>query len=447
MKKIFVLVLSALLMSACLPQNFQAPQSPLLSALEPKSGLIGFVGIDGNVYVSDQTGSNPTQLTNDAALPQGPGNPFLLYEYPTWSRDGSELAFVGVSSDGKQTQSKVVIADPQGSSAREIYTSKNQLPIYLNWAPDNTSISFTSSDPASKSVVLQSVPSQGGDPKIIDAGAPYYWSWSPDGHDMIIHAGGMDTSVPEHVAFLNVASATVTEQALDSKSASFQTASSNSAQAFQAPAWSPDGKRIALARFADKENQIIVTDTAGENPKKIGTFISKAAFAWSGDSSHIAYLDGKQPMDSGIFGSLHVVDLENSKEISEDGNIIAFFWSPDGQKLAYFNLIQMQAGGSSSGNSTSPNSTQLGVELYVLDVASGETHKLLSYIPTDLFMSILPYFDQYHQAVTIWSPDSSNLVLSLVDDSGSPSIAVIAASGNLGPRTLSPGYLAFWSWK
>ncbi|HET8564308.1 MAG TPA: hypothetical protein VFM35_10590, partial [Candidatus Binatia bacterium] len=67
--------------------------------------------------------------------------------------------------------------------------------------------------------------------------------------------------------------------------------------------------------------------------------------------------------------------------------------------------------------------------------------------PTSQFVSILPYFDQYHQSTTIWSPDSNNLVLSFTDSNNSPGIAVAAASGQLEPRMLAQGYLAFWSWK
>jgi hypothetical protein len=87
------------------------------------------------------------------------------------------------------------------------------------------------------------------------------------------------------------------------------------------------------------------------------------------------------------------------------------------------------------------------VELNVLNVTSGESRNLFTYPPTQQFLSILPYFDQYHQSVTIWSPDNNNLVLSFLGQSGSPGIAVVAASGNLEPRMLAQGYLAFWSWK
>jgi hypothetical protein len=86
------------------------------------------------------------------------------------------------------------------------------------------------------------------------------------------------------------------------------------------------------------------------------------------------------------------------------------------------------------------------VELHVLDVTSGESRELFTYRPTQQFLSILPYFDQYHQSATIWSPDNNNLVLSFLGESG-PGIAVVAASGKLEPRFLTQGYLAFWSWE
>jgi TolB protein len=437
MKKILVYALSALLIASCLPKDIQVPQSPLLSTLERKSGLIAYLGSDGNMYVSDQGGGHLKQLTEDAVIPQSQSEPLLYYQYPTWSRDGSQLAFIGLSSDGAQTQSKLMVANMDDDSVNEIYKSDSEHPIYLNWSPDNTNLSFISSNVSGQNIILQSIPAQGGDRTILDTGSPYYWSWAPDGHVMIVHAGGAAASAPEHIAFLDVDSSTVTEQGLDSTPASFQ-----------APAWSPDGSHIALARVSDKENQIVVTDAAGENPKKIGTFTNKTAFAWSGDSTRIAYIDGDQALSAGTIGPLHVVDLETSKETVEDANIIAFFWSPSGNEIAYFILLQAQGDGSSgnSGGSTQ-SQPQFVLELQVLNVTSGESRKLFTYRPTQQFLSVLPYFDQYHQSVTIWSPDNNNLVLSFLDSSGNPGIAVVAASGKLEPRLLAQGYLAFWSWQ
>lgn len=433
MKKLLTFTLSALLIASCLPRDMQVPQSPLLSTLERKSGLIAYLGVDGNIYISDQGGGKLKQLTEDAVIPESQGGPVLYYQYPTWSRDGSQLAFMGISSDGEQTESKLMVANMDDDSVNEVYTSESEHPIYLNWSPDNANVSFISTNVSGQNMILQSVPALGGERTILDTGSPYYWSWAPDGKVMIVHAGGAAASSPQHLAFLNIDSAAVTEHGLESTPASFQ-----------APAWSPDGNRIALARTSEEQNEIIVTDAAGENPETVGTFTNKAAFAWSSDSTRLAYIDGVQALDAGTIGSLHVYNFETSEEIVQDEDIIAFFWSPGGEEIAYFILRQAQPEGSSQ-ESTQSAPVFL-VELHVLDVANGESHELFTYRPTQQFLNVLPYFDQYHQSATIWSPDNNNLVLSFLGETG-PGIAVVAASGQLEPRLLAQGYLAFWSWE
>jgi TolB protein len=437
MKKLLTFIVSALLVASCLPRDMQIPQSPLLSTLERKAGLISYIGVDGNMYVSDQAGGNLKQLTEDAVIPETQGGPILYYQDPTWSRDSSQLAFMGISADGQQTQSKVMIANMDDDSVKEVYASESEHPIYLNWSPDNTNLSFISTTVSGQNIILQSVPSAGGERTILDTGSPYYWSWAPNGSVMIVHAGGAAASSPEHLAFLSVdpSAETVTEHGLDSTLASFQ-----------APAWSPDGSRIAWARASDEKNEIVVTDAAGQNPQTVGAFGNKTAFAWSSDGTRLAYIDGEQALDSGTIGPLHVVDMETSKEIVKEENIVAFFWSPSGEELAYFILLQTQAEGSSSGDSAQA-SPQYVLNLQVLNVTSGESRDLFTYRPTQQFLSLLPYFDQYHQSATIWSPDNNNLVLSFLGQSGSPGIAIVAASGNLEPRFLAQGYIAIWSWE
>ena len=438
MKKILTFLVSALLVASCLPRDMQVPQSPLLSTLERKSGLISYIGTDGNIYVSDQGGGNLKQLTEDAVIPENQGDPVLYYQYPTWSRNGSQLAFMGISADGEQAKSKLMVANMDDDSVNEVYTSESEHPIYLNWSPDNANLSFISTTVSGQNMILQSVPSTGGERTILDTGSPYYWSWAPDGSAMIVHAGGATTSSPEHLAFLNVdlETTTVSEYGLDSTPASFQ-----------APAWSPDGSRIAMARVTEEKNEVIVTDAAGQNPQTIGTFTEKTAFAWSGDGTRFAYIDGEQALSAGTIGPLHVVDMETSEEMVREGNIIAFFWSPSGEELAYFTLLQAQAEGSGESGGSTQAAAQYVLNLQVLDVTSGESRELFTYRPTQQFLSLLPYFDQYHQSVTIWSPDNNNLVLSFLGQSGTPGIAVVAASGKLEPRLLAQGFLAFWSWE
>jgi len=430
MKKIFLFTLAAMLVSSCLPQDTQIPQSPLLPFLERKSGLIAYIGIDGNMYISDQSGGKLSQLTDDANISQGQNDLFQYYQFPAWARDGSQVAYVGLSIQGGVTETKLFTYDLDAETATQVYSSQTEYPFYLNWSPDNTHVSFITTTAQQNNIILKSAAGEGSDGLVIDAGSPYYWSWAPDGSVLIAHTGSSAASAPEHLSFLRVDSG-ITEYSLDFTPASFQ-----------APAWSPDGKHIALTRVEDAKNEVIVTDGTGANPEVIGTFTAKTAFAWSFDSTKLAYLDALQPSPNGTIGALHVHDLETAEEIVEEKDIISFFWSPDGEEIAYFILVPIPP---DAGSDT--QAQQYALQLSILNISTSESREIFTYRPTDQFLNVLPYFDQYHQSATIWSPDSNNLVLSFLDGDGNPGVAIVAASGNLEPRFLAPGFLAFWSWE
>jgi Tol biopolymer transport system component len=428
MKKITpIVILLALSVAACLPQDMQVPQSPLLPFLERKSGLIAYIGLDGNAYISDQAGRNLVQVTDDASIPETESGPFRFYQYPTWSADGTQLALVGVSGQGESTLSEMFVRTIDDEGLSKVYSSESMHPFYLYWAPDNVTVSFLSTDSTGQSIVLQKVSVEGGDPTVLDVGSPYYWSWAPDGSTMIIHTGSASSTTPDHMAFLQV-DAEIIEDAVDSTPASFQ-----------APAWSPDGNRILLTRLNDKDRkEIILADSSGAIEKPLAEFSVNASFAWSPDSRLVAYIAGSQQTSAGALGELHVMDLETDEDFFQDDDVFAFFWSPNSRKLAYFKPRIVE---------TETSQQALLLDLYMLDTVSAESELLFTFQPSNQFSSILPYFDQYHQSATIWSPDSSNLVLSFIGQNGSPGIAIVAASGQLEPRLLAEGFLAFWSWK
>jgi len=435
-KSWFSAVVLALLLAACLPQDLQVPQSPLLRTLERKSGLIAYIGTDGNVHVSDQGGANRSQLTDDASV-SSQGGSGKYYQYLAWSLDGSKLAFVGLDLKGSQITSELHIADIESGSPAEIYSSATEHPFYLYWSPDNSNLGFLSTTAGGQGVILRSVAADGGEPRTLDSGIQYYWSWAPDGRVMIIHAGQGTDGSEQRLAFLRV-NEEVMEYGLDATPASFQT-----------PAWSPDGGHILLAAVNEQgENEVVLADSTGTPEKTIGNFDLNTAFAWSSDSEKFAYISGNEELSAGTLGDLHIYDLVNAEEIGRDENVLAFFWSPNAEKLAYF--IPFVANTTPVAPSSGENSDQpqqLVLQLNVFDVKSGETKELFTFAPTTLFTQILPYFDQYHQSATIWSPDNNNLVISFLSPEGNPGIAVVAASGNLEPRILAEGLLAFWSWK
>jgi Tol biopolymer transport system component len=424
-KLLFINLLGLLLISACVSRD------SVFSTLKGNSGLIAYLGTDGNVYVSDQGGSHLSQLTKDAVKSN---SDFILYQLPTWSLDGNQLAFIQVSSSAGKPASKIFVSDIAQDNTREIYTSENEHPFYLLWSPDDSNVSFLSTAVADGLILLQYVPAQGGDRTIIDTGSPYYWSWAPDGKTMITHSGGSQNSTtPEHLAFIQIQDSEILENGLDATPASFQS-----------PAWSPDGSLIALARLQDGAKEIILTDSHGAYEKTVGSFKEYTAFSWSSNGKKIAYIDGEiTPLNAGVMGKLNVMDLETSQIMTTEADqVFAFFWSPDGEKLVYFVPAIANSGNSSADEQV------LYLQTFTFDAETGESRELFTYRPTPEFVSILPYFDQYHQSNTIWSPDSQSLVLSFINQEGNPSLAIVNLAGEEPTTKLfGEGVLAFWSWK
>lgn len=425
MKKLFLLLVAAILV-ACAPGDIKIPQSPALRVLEKKSGLIAYIGSDGNVYITDQGATNTTPLTTDVTL-ESRSN--IAYNHLAWSQDGSQVAFVRLEKNGANSfTSELMVANVNDDSVKSIYTSETEFPFYINWSPDNKNVGMLTTTITPQILALQSVPIDGGDQLMLDTGSPFYWSWAPDGNSIIVHKNGISEERMSQLSFLKI-DPEVTEYVMDEVPASFQ-----------APAWSPDGNFILLTTFTPEEQQqIVLADSQGVVQKEIAQFDLNTSFAWAADSQQYAYIVGTRQMQSGALGPLHVGNINGSEEIVIDENVVGYFWSPNGKMIAYLMPSAY----------TPEDSTEeiFYFELYILDIASGESRMVASFEPTDEFFTLIPYMDQYHQSMTIWSPDSNNLVISFITSDGYPAIAVIPASGITEPRFLVEGVFAAWSWK
>ena len=102
------------------------------AAFPGANGKIAFGSFrDGNfeIYVMNADGSNQTNLTNNPASDQG----------PSWSPDGTKIAFFSGRDD--PSTSEVYVMNADGSSQTRLTFITNGWPA---WSPDGTKITFTS---------------------------------------------------------------------------------------------------------------------------------------------------------------------------------------------------------------------------------------------------------------------------------------------------------------
>jgi TolB protein len=424
-----LVLLAAVLLAGCVPDGIRLPESPLLRFLEAKSGLIAYIGPDYNIYTVDQTGDNLTVLTEDGSLPADNAST-ADYHYITWSTAGEDLAFVRHNRNNWQVNgSALYLAAPDGSDTRTLSSHPSEISHYIFWSPDGEKISFVSQvEPGSQ--VLKLVPAEGGETRILDTGSPYYLDWSPDSRQLAIREGPASSG---RISLIFPGDE-VREETLSFEPAAFHT-----------PAWSPDGQSLLLAvRNLSGPDELIMADRSGRKISTLVRFEGAIGFAWSPDGEKIAYVIDGDLTRFGILGPLTVIDPERPDEPIEfiDDLVFTFFWAPDSEKLAYFVPSIPQ-------DSTAPGSgsDQVFFQTFVRHLGEGSSNFVTTILPTDEFLNMVPGFDQFTRTVTIWSPDSRYLVLSLIAPDGNPAIWVASATGDREPRYLADGLLGIWSWQ
>jgi TolB protein len=403
-----------------------------LQAQETKPYMLAIVGADGNLTLYDAAGQNPRAITTDAQ------DEVRLYHWPTWSTDG-RLAYFGVSADAANPYrlGVFVIRDPQQSLvATTAYTALDEVFTYAYWSPgacsvgDCRDLALLFTPPSGAGLALRLIRDAGGQfsHQVAGRAAPFYFSFSPDGSRMIWHRFGSRLEVYE------VETQKVVETLTDVPGQ------------FPAPMWSPvDDQFLMAAQGSELSRSDLIVAQGAARRTLADELEGTVSFAWSPDAKHVAYMHGA--------GKVVVIDAQTGQLLAKapHSNIVAMFWSPQNDQVAYLRLNRdlpgLQARYRPNGVTAGASLQQPTLTWFTLNIATGQATALADFFPSRDMVYYLNFYDQFSRSHRLWSPDGRYLTYGAVDSDGKSRVMIADVTAPGSPQSVSLGTLGVWSWQ
>ena len=332
------------------------------------AGRLVITGPGGALTLVDPRGGEPEVLSE--------GSRRAVPVQATASPDGETLVWSDVALDGETPVLKV--RDQVGIRELESPT----VPFFYAFAPGGVTVAALGNDPEGAGVALLIIDLGRDSVELVDVGQPYYLDWAPDGARFAVHIGADVLALVDH----------------DGQ----RTGLAARAGPFSAPAWTGDGRIVAVVAteqvtaaavsFQTATFNLTIIDPDEGTTEMIAEVEEAVAFEVAGD--RIAMLEG----DSGV-GPLAVLNVDGSESVDVADGVVAFEWSPHGEALLFYTLAEAT---------------------FVPHVWNGaEVTDYPGFIPTPMLLTqYLPFWAQYTRTVTQWSPDSSAFAYAAVPQEG-----------------------------
>jgi hypothetical protein len=311
------------------------------------------LGADGNLVTVDPAGDAPIPLTTQAG-------PNRIETQAVGSPNGRSIAWVEIDGDGPSLETASRFGE------NHVSLPLTFAPFYLLWDPTSSKVLYLGN--AGLTIGLGVVDQAVVQPHdiAVGGGAPLYLSWSPDGSQLVVHVGN---------AVLGTTDLTDPLRQIERVPG-----------VFQAPVWLPDGGLLYAIRRGSRQALVVDRDGALTT---VTTFDGGIIFTVDRAGRRIAYrLDQPDGSQQGVYvrsvggGPAHrITRLETT----------AFFWGPDGSSLL---LLTPQPG------AAEPTTHRW-------RVWGGHALRAVSppFVPSPTFFNeYAPFFDQYAQSLTPWSP-------------------------------------------
>jgi len=270
-------------------------------------------------------------------------------EYPTWSPDGSRIAFVHINERAKGANRRnpafeIFVMNADGKDQKQVASFQSIRQAVLSWSPDGQTLAVGGAmlpavgvERKSGIYLVNTILEE--PPRLIseNGGSP---SWSPDG-EQIVYTCSNEIKPGQYAT--SICSASIT-----SDHPQPQVLVENGFN----PTWSPNGENIAYSSRIRQADQLFVCHPDGSqviqiSDGKYNALSFPQSYAWSPDGNRIAFLEKHSMEDEVIVsGPLHTEHVPQIFVADMGGRRIgplgekehlwchSLSWSPHGESIA-----------------------------------------------------------------------------------------------------------------